>query len=573
MKHFNILCRLTAAAAAIFLASSVQSCSDDLLDQLQPDRFNPENLLVDKAGFETIIYSLHRYAREEIIKDQVGDMATGTDIAASGVSDGRFFNDYSLLTPETNAPVRHYWKWAYVDIIANANMVIDRAENENIKWTEEEKNAIVGEAKFFRAYAYNVLANLWGGVPIVEHEQKKPVFDFKRNTRTEVLDFARKDLEFAAEWLPCVDENPEHEGRIFKAAACHLLAEVYISLGVATGNEAYFKKAVSYASMVIDGECGEYHLMKERFGDLSREGDYYSDLFWTGQQSRASGNREAIWVVQFEYGFGAAGGEGRNEDLRWWGPKLNNITFPDGKQVVFGDSLFNMHGGVRPTNHVLYEVWDDPHDMRISKYNFRTRFYVNNPDSKYHLQEIRKYQKPDGLWYFLDADNNKTDALVDTVRAFFPYFRKIEGTRWTGVNNDRTYNDKYRMRLSETYLLRAEAYYHLGKLNYAAKDINEVRERAQTYPISASQVTLDFILDERIRELIVEEQRRRTLARLGVFFERTERYNTRVENLQPYNQWWPIPQNVIDANYGAKIEQNPGYAGGPAYDSSNICLQ
>ncbi len=552
-------------AAVLVMGLAGQSCSSDFLDQKQPDRFNPENLLEDKAGFEAIIVSLHRYAREEIIKDQVGDMHTGTDIAYSGVSDGRFFNDYSLLTPETNAPVRHYWKWAYVDIIANANMVIDRAENPDVSWTEEEKNAIVGEAKFFRAYAYNVLVNLWGGVPIVDHEQKKPKFDYVRASRREVLDFARKDLEFAAEWLPNVGEDKKKEGRIYRAAACHLLTEVYISLGLETGDDSYFRKAVGYASMVIDGDCGDYQLVKTRFGDTDREGDYYSDLFWTGQQNRSSGNKEGIWVVQFEYGFAEGGGEGRNEDLRWWGPKLNNITFPDNKQVIFGDSLYNMHGGVRPCSHTLYEIWDDPNDIRHSRHNFRSRFYMNNPDSRYHLQEIRKTQKADGLWYFVDKEGTITNSLIDTVRAFFPYFRKIEGVRWTGVNNDRTYNDKYRMRLSETYLLRAEAYYHMGNLRYAARDINEVRERAQAAPVKAEQITLDFILDERTRELVVEEQRRRTLVRLGVFYERTRKYNPRVENLEPYHQLWPIPQHVIDANYGAKIEQNPGYPGGPAY--------
>lgn len=41
--------------------------------------------------------------------------------------------------------------------------------------------------------------------------------------------------------------------------------------------------------------------MSKRFGDTSRSGDYYSDLFWTNQQNRASGNLEGIWVMQYDY--------------------------------------------------------------------------------------------------------------------------------------------------------------------------------------------------------------------------------------------------------------------------------
>lgn len=101
-----------------------------------------------------------------------------------------------------------------------------------------------------------------------------------------------------------------------------------------------------------------------------------------------------------------------------------------------------------------------------------------------------------------------------------------------------------------------------GDLANAAKDINTVRARANASPISANDVTLDFILDERARELFLEEPRRRTLIRLGLLVERVRKYGLMEDwrnTIQDYHGLWPIPQDVIDANYGSVIEQNPGY--------------
>ena len=89
-----------------------------------------------------------------------------------------------------------------------------------------------------------------------------------------------------------------------------------------------------------------------------------------------------------------------------------------------------------------------------------------------------------------------------------------------------------------------------------------VRGRAQAKPVQSGQISLDYILDERMRELVVEEPRRKTLVRLNKLYERTMKYNFRVkDNMEPYHELWPIPQTAIDANTGAKLLQNPGYPG------------
>jgi starch-binding outer membrane protein, SusD/RagB family len=81
------------------------------------------------------------------------------------------------------------------------------------------------------------------------------------------------------------------------------------------------------------------------------------------------------------------------------------------------------------------------------------------------------------------------------------------------------------MRLAETYLLRAEAYPGLNNTTAAAADINVVRASANASAVVPAKVTIDYILDERLRELGVEERRMLALMRLGKWVERTRKCN------------------------------------------------
>ena len=116
------------------------------------------------------------------------------------------------------------------------------------------------------------------------------------------------------------------------------------------------------------------------------------------------------------------------------------------------------------------------------------------------------------------------------------------------------------MRLGETYLLLAEAQFKQGKLPEAANSINAIRARANAAPVLPSEVSMDFILDERARELIAEEARRVTLVRTGALVDRVKKYNPfSASVIQPRNELLPIPYSEINLNKDAKLEQNPGY--------------
>ncbi|HKL34102.1 MAG TPA: RagB/SusD family nutrient uptake outer membrane protein, partial [Tangfeifania sp.] len=99
----------------------------------------------------------------------------------------------------------------------------------------------------------------------------------------------------------------------------------------------------------------------------------------------------------------------------------------------------------------------------------------------------------------------------------------------------------------------------------AAKDINIVRARVNADPVAAGDVDLDFLLDERARELFTEEFRLFTLMRTGKLVERVRKHhpyhNGQHESypINDYNKLWPIPDSEIEKNTEAVIEQNAGY--------------
>jgi hypothetical protein len=164
------------------------------------------------------------------------------------------------------------------------------------------------------------------------------------------------------------------------------------------------------------------------------------------------------------------------------------------------------------------------------------------------------------------------------TNAYFPANRKFDDpSRPAADFNDPSTRPVVLWRFSDVYLLAAEAYFKMGDLVNAAKYINVIRERAAyqssnsavqnaaaaaAMDITPSQVTLDFILDERSREFFGEGIRWWDLVRTQSLLERVQAWNP-VEagaHLQSYMVLRPIPQSEIDAvTSGPKFPQNNGY--------------
>ncbi|MEI6275352.1 MAG: RagB/SusD family nutrient uptake outer membrane protein [Prolixibacteraceae bacterium] len=525
---------------AFFIFSS--SCKKNFLDEKPMATLNSDIVLTSNSGFQNYLVGLSVAARNEMIMDDQTNNVywQGTDeVAAAGV-EFVFFKNYTTYLVPSLFKVEMIWNWAYSEMILRANTVIvyaNRPESKSIWATDAERNAVIAEAKFYRAYTYNLLANVFGDVPLIDTIYAGPKFDFERATRSKIYEFAKQDLEYASKWLPPA-VSKANEGRIVKAAADHLLSEVYLSLGD-------YDKAIASADLVINS--GLYRIMTTRFGSLAKmPGDVFSDLFLDGNQNRSSGNLESIYVWQFE-SF-TTGGSSGNFMLRQWEPMLVKLLDPNGVAMLVCDSLGRGTGPCRGTNYLLFDIWKDNFnsDMRNSKYNMHRMFYYNNSKSAFYGKLVEKR-------------NNQED----TMRNIYAYPRKVLGIPYNATNSSgRTSKDWMVFRLAETYLLRAEAYFRKGLLQNAAGDINVLRNRVGATPVLPANVTIDYILDERARELMAEEPRRRTLTRLGLLVERTRKYNmleiTRT-TIQDYHKFFPIPQSAIDANFEKKLMQNPGY--------------
>ena len=119
------------------------------------------------------------------------------------------------------------------------------------------------------------------------------------------------------------------------------------------------------------------------------------------------------------------------------------------------------------------------------------------------------------------------------------------------------------MRLGDAYLLRAEARLKQNNTDGAAADINMIRRRSAVAGMeTAMEITagdVDFLLDERSREMYAEGHRWWTLARTGKLIERVRLHNPEgAPNIQDYHIVRPIPQQQIDGTIGG-YPQNPGY--------------
>ncbi len=575
MKKYLYIFGKKCLIIAAFLQLLLSSCSEDILKETPLDFLAPENAYNTLAGIKQGMTGLYFSVRQRWFYGTDQDAGAimkglGTDIAYHGEDPNstRFLCNYVNYVTSTSTYLANYWTWNY-ELIQRANVLIAGINNSNAAiWTSDaQKNAYLAEAMFFRAFAYRILVSSYGDVPLVTEVVKSAKTDFVRTPKAEVYKQMEDDLIFGTASLP-VPGKEEAPGRITQGAAWHMLSELYLT-------EAKYQLAVDAASAVIDG--GHYALMTTRFGDRQNvvfgAGDPYYDLFAYGNQNLAI-NTESIWVIQVEP---LITGGGSVEGNRTFGPAYFRIgNTPDGKvafrgQLVDGkytgysDTLGRPVSWVHPTNYAAYDIWrsDWNNDIRNARYNIKRDFYYDSPASTFHQKKINL--KVD---YAAQYTAGTRDAMRDSTQYIYPYWMKFadpchyftDPARSGGGNDNK---DRYAIRLAETLLLRAEAYFDLGNKNLAAADINTIRNRAKATPVLPANVTLDYILDERARELYGEEWRHITLRRVGKLVERVRLYNNNPKNpglnIQDYHALWPIPQAQIDLNINAVMQQNPGY--------------
>ncbi len=540
MKKTTYILLLAFGAMQLFSA-----CKKDYLKEELYSSYSPVTL-TDSLGFEASAVGLYNHMSTFFsYSDPQGWPSVwhaGTDIAFVPPSQKQGievpYYDYNQLI-NTDGAASFTWGWSY-RMINNANIIIKNAEDPNLAgMSDANKKSLNGEARFFRAYAYNILATCFGGVPIQREPLTKPKTDFTRAPIDSVNNLIIEDLLYAAANLPesgafgsRTNANGKPTARANKYQAMQLLAEVYIRAG---------KPALAEAQCDLIINSGKFALNNTRFGiKATQAGDPFNDMFWYGNQRRYQGNKEAIWVMEQENPANIPGGITNNpQQRRNWGAAYYQISGMKLADSLGGRGIARM----RLTNWVIYDLYETA-DMRNSQYNLRRKFYYNNPTSPLYGQPVPY-------------------TGADTVFKICPHT-----TKWYEFNPNDEFGfamikDFMLMRLGETYLLKAEAQLNQSNPNGAATTINVLRTRANASQVTGSQITLDFILDERARELLAEENRRMTLMRTGKLVTRTTAYNTQTINpvlgISSKNLLLPIPLSEINLNKDAVLEQNPGY--------------
>lgn len=538
------------------------ACNDEFLKEEPVDFIAADNAFNNYNDFSRTINGLYSRVRDEFYSKDANfpfDYTYGTDLVYDGQPDARRWTPYTAVMQPSGGfkvPETH-WTDLY-KIVSEANLAISRLQKVELKPSDEVR--IEAEARFFRALAYRTLAYLYGGVPLSLVEVTAPKFDYVRATKKEVLDQCIVDLKYAAENLRGI--TAIEDGEINNLAASHLLAEVYLA------NDQP-QLAITEATKVIDDPNTD--LMRNRFGTFSSEAgkDVYWDLFRNNNQNRSSGNKEALWVIQFEtdvLGGGTISADKVGSFMmeRHHAPNIGALTVSGKRPFLYPVSDYTGGRGIGwaiSTKYFSNTIWqsDFNNDMRNANHNFVRVFTYNDPAQAAFFGKTISTEAPPA-------------GITVPQRNFYAYQSKVTtpGAHPTGLFQDQsrlllkstaggTYTDQYMFRLAETYLIRAEAYLKDGKLDEAAADINVVRERANASQVEASAVTIDYILDERMRELGMEEKRRLTLQRLGLLYDRVSRFNPYYVGIQPFHNLWPIPFVEIERNTGAVLEQNLGY--------------
>lgn len=580
------------------MAFFISGCNEsNFLKEDPHDSLYPENLLIDYTGFQSMVTSLYGVMRNEYRRADVlgGSLplvlhsvwGCGVDNSWSNNSHSEFkFYYYPEYIKQTDLTIfENIFEWCY-RIINTSNMIIFRAENSNVDWQgDTNKNKILAQARFFRAWAYRHLTYSFGPVPLSVEEITGLNYrnDWERNSVAEIRDVMEQDLLFAVENLPLREDN---NSRVSGAMARHYLGELYLAMDKPQEAEKMLKPLV---------ESNEYSLITSRFGlNAGNPGCPFIDLFRTPMY--ADGNTEVLFAfVNTEpetSSYGTAEVYMKSTYKNYYSNdgviNKSNLSAPEytSGEATWPQAFWINNGGKGAGRCVpsrgslrLYNYKDqEAKDDRVSDY--AVVWSINEKKANGQIAEFLNNGK-------MVVDTLVTQAMIDDNKTTIKKYNWPTTRKWDYVppliangDKDGCYQDIVYLRLADTYLLYAEALYNEGKYGEAIKWINKVRNRSNAVSITESDLEtggLDLILDERSRELLSEEERRHTLIRVSQmnggderdvnnYFKRRVRElneitgrNTRGMNDYDTPVLFPIPQDFIDSNTGRVLQNNPGY--------------
>lgn len=364
------------------------------------------------------------------------------------------------------------------------------------------------EARFLRALSYWHALDLYGNTTFVTENDPIGAFLPPQKSRAELFTYVESELKAIESLLP--DPKQNEYARADKAAVWMVLANLYLNAEVYTGTARY-TDAITYSSKVI---AAPYTLETN-----------YAHLFLADNHR----SNEFIFATAFD-----------GTKTRTWGGTTFLVHAPVGGDMNVNDFGIDFGWGGLRTTKAIVQKFSDPSGATDKRAMFQSagqRLEINDISEFRDGYSIRKWKNKTST-----GANGSSLTWVDTD---FPIFR-----------------------LAEAYLIYAEAVLRGGSggsstqaLNY----INNIRRRAYgntSGDISANQLTLDFILDERARELVWEGKRRTDLVRYNRFTTGTYLWPWKggVKDgvaVASYRNIYPIPSAEINTN--PNLVQNPGY--------------
>lgn len=477
---------------------------------------------------------------------------TGTDMYTNGFGGATNNPDYNNYSPNllgSSAFVKTIWDTFYVGI-NQANAVISRAPKV-AGLSEAERNRIIGEARFLRALYYFNLVQQFGDIHFTLEETQGVETEAKRTPVATVYQQGIvPDLQFAVANLPA---KTQVYGRVTKHAAEGLLARVQLTLG-------NWAEAEKMASAVINSND---HSLVKNYGDLW---DINKEL-----------NPEVMWSVQYTDN-PLTNGDGNQGHLYF---QFDYTLNPAMTRDVANGRPFQRF---MPTNYTL-NLFDLSKDSRFDG-SFKTVWIANTKATingktvqpgdtaiKIVLYPVADAVQKAAPYWLIDYNNKWVASVTDQFeiggsnRRQFPTLKKYLDPLRTSVNATDGRRDFIVLRLAEMYLIAGEAAFRQSNLVKAAEYVNVVRTRAALpgkvaeMQVKTTDLSEEFFLDERGRELAGEMHRWYDLKRSGKFLERIKKYNLDAAvNIKEMHLVRPIPQTQIDrvTNPGDFL-QNPGY--------------
>ena len=406
----------------------------------------------------------------------------------------------------------------------------------------------VAESRFLRALFYDDLVKTYGALQLNLEPTEGVVVKASRTSVDSIYSVAIiPDLENAITNLPVTQTE---RFRATRGAAQTALAEVLLARG-ATGD---FDRARDLTTAVITSNA---YRLNPSYRSLFCGTD--TGLGNCDYVPAQKADPEIVFSVSF-VGDGGTDAFGNSLHLYWtMAYDLGGVAVPTmGRTNAYG----RPYRRTRPTKHLL-GLWNRATDSRYDatfqqlwrQPNGDTAIYFPGTPTANKVGQGRKY-----------GENEYTNLL-------FPTMKKWQDQTRADPNAFPGHRDRTLWRLADVYLLRAEANIRAGRAADAIADINVLRRRAawpgQNNEMTAAELAaftaspLDFLLDERERELAGEERRWFVLKRMGqaVFLNRIKSFNPTASAVQPFHMLRPIPQTQIDRTEGGKtaFPQNPGY--------------